>query len=344
MKTLLTTTALVLGASYGALAQTPDALTTQPPAITAAASASGNVPAFRSSTFTGMRLFALDPEVVGALPSAEADWDARWTSGAAFVAGREQWESVGSISDIVLTQDGALQGVLIDIGGFLGLGARTVMVDMDQLWFVTEYDDPARIGDFSVVANLSRAQLETLPEWSDETLRVGFDTGAAAAAAATAAVGMGAQTPPDAASAETPAEESFAGTPTDAAPAEESFAQDEPLQDEPFGEAPMAETEAAPLTEEAPAEVAAAPTADELLGAEVFDAAGESVGSVSDLVTNGEAEIAEAVIDVGGFLGVGSHVVAVPMEDLNILRDEEGAPRVEILLTRDELEALPPHS
>lgn len=299
MKTLLTTTALVLGASFGALAQTPDAMTTDAPAVETAIV--GNVPAFRSSTFTGMRLYALDPEVVGVLPSTETDWDARWTSGPAFVSGRERWENVGSISDIVLTQDGALQGVLIDVGGFLGLGARTVMVDMDQLWFVTEQDDPEQIGDFNVVANLSRAQLESLPEWSDETLRVGFATGPAATAPAG------------------------------------SLARSEP--------SPTVGTSAAPMaTEAAPVDLAAAPTADELLGAEVYDAAGDSIGSVSDLIMNGEVEVAEAVIDVGGFLGIGTHVVAVPVESLSILRDADGSARVEISLTREQLEALPPHS
>ncbi|TVQ59626.1 MAG: hypothetical protein EA355_00235, partial [Rhodobacteraceae bacterium] len=55
-----------------------------------------------------------------------------------FLADRDAWESVGAIDDVVMTQDGDVRGVLLDVGGFLGFGARTVMVDIEDLHFVSE--------------------------------------------------------------------------------------------------------------------------------------------------------------------------------------------------------------
>ena len=48
------------------------------------------------------------------------------------------------------------------------------------------------------------------------------------------------------------------------------------------------------------------------------------------------------MIDVGGFLGLGEHSVAVPMEDLTIMRTAEGDNlRVYIDATEEALESQP---
>lgn len=46
--------------------------------------------------------------------------------------------NVGSISDIVLSTDGKVDAVLLDVGGFLGIGAKTVAVGMDKLSFMQD--------------------------------------------------------------------------------------------------------------------------------------------------------------------------------------------------------------
>ncbi|CAN5834564.1 hypothetical protein BH23DEI1_BH23DEI1_22180 [soil metagenome] len=73
----------------------------------------------------------------------------------------DHWESVADVSDIVLTRDGSVRGVLIDVGGFLGIGARTVMVSMDSIQLVNRADDA---GVF-VVFTATREQLENAPEY-----------------------------------------------------------------------------------------------------------------------------------------------------------------------------------
>lgn len=289
---LVATTAL----ATPALAQTDPGA----PAVTAApALQAGHVPAFRASAFTGMRLYALDH---AAGHDLRADPAARWTSGATFEAQRDQWENIGSISDIVMTQDGEIRGVLVDIGGILGFGAHTVMVDIDQLYFVADETTPENITDFNVVATLSRDQLEAMPAWSDEALAVGFaarDDHIAPAADPVTGTATGPVTGMD--------------TTTTAPPADATVA-------------------------------ATQPTADALLGATVCEPGGESIGAVSDLVLNGTTEVEAVVIDVGGFLGMGSHTVALPVDQLDIVQDaSSGDLRVEVLMSREQLEALPAH-
>lgn len=73
----------------------------------------------------------------------------------------EEWESVASIDDFLLAQDGTIRGVLVDVGGFLGIGARTVAVDSDQIEIQV---DPER-DDSRVYLNMTREELEALPEY-----------------------------------------------------------------------------------------------------------------------------------------------------------------------------------
>jgi sporulation protein YlmC with PRC-barrel domain len=48
--------------------------------------------------------------------------------------------NVGEIGDVVLTQDGKVDAVIIDVGGFLGVGEKEVAVGMDKLAFMTDKD------------------------------------------------------------------------------------------------------------------------------------------------------------------------------------------------------------
>jgi hypothetical protein len=87
----------------------------------------------------------------------------------------EAWESVANVDDLVTTMHGEIRGVLIDVGGFLGIGARTVMVDMDALHVVHERDANA----VHVVLNATREALENAPEFDEGSIarqyRTDFD-------------------------------------------------------------------------------------------------------------------------------------------------------------------------
>jgi sporulation protein YlmC with PRC-barrel domain len=54
--------------------------------------------------------------------------------------------------------------------------------------------------------------------------------------------------------------------------------------------------------------------ASKLVGLSVYNEKNESVGSISDMLTDKNGKIVAVVIGVGGFLGVGEHLVAVPFD------------------------------
>ena len=53
----------------------------------------------------------------------------------------DQNEKLGDISEILLDKSGKVDGVVIGVGGFLGMGQHDIMVEMSKLKFV---DEPAR--------------------------------------------------------------------------------------------------------------------------------------------------------------------------------------------------------
>lgn len=78
-----------------------------------------------------------------------------------------------------------------------------------------------------------------------------------------------------------------------------------------------------------------------LNGAKVYGPDDETIGSISHV--HGAGETAEVVIDVGGFLGIGSKPVLVPVRDLDVMRDEAGRVHALSRWTKDELKAMPEH-
>jgi sporulation protein YlmC with PRC-barrel domain len=54
--------------------------------------------------------------------------------------------------------------------------------------------------------------------------------------------------------------------------------------------------------------------ASKLVGLSVYNEKNESIGSINDMLTDKNGKIVAVVIGVGGFLGVGEHLVAIPFE------------------------------
>ena len=84
-------------------------------------------------------------------------------------------------------------------------------------------------------------------------------------------------------------------------------------------------------------------TAERLTGARVFTADDEDIGEIDELLLSEDGTTVEqVVVDVGGFLGIGEHEVAVTMEELHIMRSDDGMDfRVYMDATQEELEAQP---
>jgi sporulation protein YlmC with PRC-barrel domain len=58
-----------------------------------------------------------------------------------------------------------------------------------------------------------------------------------------------------------------------------------------------------------------------LVGLSVYNDNNESLGSINDLLTDKSGNIKAVVIGVGGFLGVGEHLVAVPLDKIKFVNE-----------------------
>ena len=75
----------------------------------------------------------------------------------------------------------------------------------------------------------------------------------------------------------------------------------------------------------------------QILGEEVLNENGETVGRISDVIVAPNASISYAIVGAGGFLGVRRHDVAIPMGQFNVSGDRpvlRGA-------TREAIKAMP---
>ena len=61
--------------------------------------------------------------------------------------------------------------------------------------------------------------------------------------------------------------------------------------------------------------------ASKMAGLSVYNDKNESVGSINDLLTDKSGNIKAVVIGVGGFLGVGEHLVAVPFDKVKFVSE-----------------------
>src|SRR3954447_22035279 len=75
-----------------------------------------------------------------------------------------------------------------------------------------------------------------------------------------------------------------------------------------------------------------------VVGLSVYNDNNESLGSISDLLTDKSGNIKAVVIGVGGFLGVGEHLVAIPWDKIKFVSDPVayggGGPRASGTATR----------
>jgi sporulation protein YlmC with PRC-barrel domain len=77
--------------------------------------------------------------------------------------------------------------------------------------------------------------------------------------------------------------------------------------------------------------------ATKLLHQEVYNEKGEKIGKVDDLVIAPDGTLSMAVVNVGGFLGLPKHLVAVPVRQFTHIAPKAVLPNA----SKDQLKALP---
>jgi hypothetical protein len=79
---------------------------------------------------------------------------------------------------------------------------------------------------------------------------------------------------------------------------------------------------------------------ESVLGIRAFSASGEDMGRIVDVIVDRAGEVRAAIIDFGGFLGVGSRQIAVDWRSLRF--EPNGKPGAVVAnLTRDQLRVAP---
>ena len=292
IRTLLATTALATLLSTGAFAQTtpapaPEAAPVTAPATGSMARADGH----------------LATDIIG-----ENVYDGTG----------DQAQNIGDVNDIVIGANGAIEAVIVGVGGFLGIGEKNVAIDFKTL------DWASKDGDRWLVSPVTKEQLEAQAAFDPAPYEV-------APAATTAA------TDP-AANPMTPAEAPVAAAP--AAPAADQAAQ-APATDTtaPAAAAPDA-TQTTAIDRSTLTEMPAADIrAEDLVGTTVYGAEDANVGEIGDVLLTADGKIDAYVIDVGGFLGMGEKEVAVGSDNLSFMTDKDGNKYLYTSFTKEQLEA-----
>jgi hypothetical protein len=78
-----------------------------------------------------------------------------------------------------------------------------------------------------------------------------------------------------------------------------------------------------------------------VLGKEVRSAANENMGRIVDVIVDRSGQVKAAVIDFGGFLGVGSRKIAVAWNAMRFPGNAKQGDRISLELTRDQVRAAP---
>jgi hypothetical protein len=78
-----------------------------------------------------------------------------------------------------------------------------------------------------------------------------------------------------------------------------------------------------------------------ILGRQVRSTANEDMGRVVDVLVDRSGQVRAAIIDFGGFLGVGSRKIAVDWKALSFPAPAKKAEQITLELTRDQVKAAP---
>ncbi|WP_019172319.1 PRC-barrel domain-containing protein [Pseudaminobacter salicylatoxidans] len=222
-------------------------------------------------------------------------------------------QNIGKVNDLVIAPDGKVESLVVGVGGFLGIGEKNVAID---------YGDASQAeknGDRWLVVNASKEQLQTLPDFD----RRAYDAAPATATDTTAPSGNGmAQAP-----------ESDGGTMAPAAPTNDNTAQAPAGTDS----GTTGAIDKSQLTPMPMGEV----RAEDLTGTTVYGTEDANVGKIGDVVLSGDGKVDAVIIDVGGFLGIGSKEVAVGMDNLAFMTDKDGNKYLYTNFTKDQLKAQP---
>lgn len=319
MRRLLLGTALVAAGGMSALAASAQDMF----------SAGDDASLIRATEFIGQPIYSTETAVTGA----------------GIVGVQDDWKTIGDISDVLLTRDGRIEAVVVDVGGFLDLGAREIAIRPATLYFVENRATGGNTGDYLIVMTAGRSVFESAPIYQR-------GIGAAGTSGTTAGSGVTAMT------------DNGAGDSVGAAP--NATASDEGRA---AGVAALANAEGSAQggisdreTAAANAEGDGASTGDapaagmdgflradmtgvdpkDLDGLRVFAPDGAELGRIAGLVEGGAGGTTLVVLQVAAAEGMAEKSVAVDLQAVEVMRADGGSElRAVLQMTPEELQVLP---
>lgn len=240
-------------------------------------------------------------------------------------------EAIGEVNDVVLSQTGDAEAVVVGVGGFLGIGEKDVAIDFERISWVE------RDGERWLTISATQEELETAPAFDrtvlmpENTAEISRDRSVMADNRMTSS-SSGTEQP-------TASGEATGAAPTaPAVPLDKSAdAQDPAMQSD--DTAMQSDTRDRDILAEA-----SVASADELIGTPVYGAQDENLGEVNDVIVSRDGMVEAFILDVGGFLGIGAKPVAIDVTTLEIKKDENDALHIYTDYTQEQLEALPEYS
>lgn len=231
---------------------------------------------------------------------------------------RDGMQMVGVIRDVILNADGDADGLIVDAGGYLGTAANEMRLSMDDVRFVPDHH----------AGQQQAGQQQMGQQQSDQQQTGAAQTGAAQTGQTeTGQTGQAQTGQPQTGQPQTgqqPVGDAFTVIYTGDA---QAFQQSQPFDQstatnagEIRGSAQWGQAEQRQQREIEFSEL----TTDELLGAPVYGTRNEWIAEVSELALGEDGEIQSVIIDVGGFLGIGTKPVALPLEEVQLRVDHGG--------------------
>lgn len=288
MKRILATTAIV------ALTALPLAAETQGMALDDAAYTTTEGHQIRVSNLMGKTVY------IQREGAEQTDWSMQWSDAP------DTWENVAEVDDILIGPNGQIAYVILDAGGFLGMGEREVRIPLSDLRMVPDADAP---DEFFAVYTGDRQLIEQSEDYDQTMAR---DEGYRSARDYDA---------------------------TDHA------AMDKPTADPATGNQAATDGAAAraPMLDRSTMKevVADEVTVDQLEGARVYGSNDEWIGDVDEMIVSSDGRIEKVIVDVGGFLGIGEKPVALNFNEIRFLRTDGGDDLTAYVdMTEDQMKSL----
>jgi hypothetical protein len=159
MKTFYASALALSVAATGAFAESHSmssddaAATTAPAETTMSADAStgdmsGDAKYIRSRDITGGTIYTMNEA-----NDEGSMWDMEYSEVGA------DWNAIGEIEDIVLSADGQMVGVVAEVGGFLDIGDKHVMLELENVKLV-----PVDDVSYAIVTRYNEEQLEEMQD------------------------------------------------------------------------------------------------------------------------------------------------------------------------------------